>query len=73
MATLAHADTSRPAFSRLRAFFKSVGAALVRSGEYSSRVRMVERYQNMSDEELAKRGIKRDDIVRHVFGDLFYC
>ncbi len=28
--------------------------------------------QNMSDDQLAKRGIKREDIARHVFGDLNY-
>ena len=26
----------------------------------------------LSDEELAKRGLRREDIPRHVFRDLFY-
>jgi len=26
----------------------------------------------LSDEELAKRGLKRDDVVKHVFSDIMY-
>jgi len=26
----------------------------------------------LSDEELAPRGMKRDDVVKHVFGDIMY-
>jgi hypothetical protein len=31
----------------------------------------VRRLQALSDAELAKRGIARDDIVRHVFAEVF--
>ena len=33
------------------------------------RVREIERLQSLSDAELAKRGIARDQIVHHVFRD----
>lgn len=38
-----------------------------------SRRGLIEELSAKSDEELAKMGIKRDDIVRHVFQDLFYA
>ena len=33
---------------------------------------VIDESQSMSDEQLAKRGLKREDIARHVFRDLFY-
>lgn len=52
--------------------FAAIGAALVRSAENTGRVRRLERLQEKSDAELAKMGLKREDIVRHVFRDLYY-
>lgn len=43
---------------------------LVAMAEANGRVKQVERLQAMSDAELARRGIKRDEIVYHVFRDL---
>ena len=40
--------------------------------ETNSRVKEVEHLNHLTDAELAKRGIKREDIVRHVFRDTFY-
>lgn len=40
--------------------------------ERNPRVQQVEKLQAMSDDELAQRGLKRDDIARHVYRDLFY-
>lgn len=40
--------------------------------EANPRLQQAARLQAMSDAELAKRGIARDEIVRHVFGDLYY-
>ncbi len=45
---------------------------MVRIAETNGRAKTVERLSMMSDAELAKRGIKREDIVRHVFKDMFY-
>ena len=40
---------------------------LVSIGEANSMVRQVNALQALSDAELAERGIKREDIARHVF------
>ncbi|WP_376873722.1 hypothetical protein [Albirhodobacter sp. R86504] len=37
-----------------------------------SRTREIERLNALSDEKLAELGVKRDDIVYHVFRDQFY-
>ncbi|WP_292286400.1 DUF1127 domain-containing protein [Marivita sp.] len=38
----------------------------------NSRIREVERLQMLSDESLAAKGIKREEITRHVFRDVFW-
>ncbi|MSU90178.1 DUF1127 domain-containing protein [Rhodobacteraceae bacterium 2CG4] len=42
---------------------------LVEIGAASGRMQELERLQAMSDEELAELGLRREDIVRHVFRD----
>ncbi len=54
-------------------FFKMLGRAITAHAEYHGRVRQIERLQLMSDAELAKRGIRRDEIAQHVFRDMFYA
>lgn len=49
--------------------FRAIGNFLVLIMENNSRVQLVERLNAMSDEQLAAKGIKRDDIVRYVFRD----
>ncbi|MEP2640785.1 hypothetical protein [Roseobacter sp.] len=56
----------------IRGFFAAIGSALVQSSAYTGRVRQVEALQAKTDEELAAMKIKREDIVQHVFHDLFY-
>ena len=41
-------------------------------GEANPRLRRIEALQKLSDAELAERGIRREDIVRHVFHDVYY-
>ncbi|MCI5110096.1 MAG: DUF1127 domain-containing protein [Marivita sp.] len=57
-------------------FFSSLLDGLTRGlsqvAEANSRIREVERLQALSDEALAAKGIRRDDIVRHVFRDLYW-
>lgn len=57
-------------------FFSSLLDGLTRGMsqvvEANSRIREVERLQAMSDEALASKGIRRDDIVRYVFRDLYW-
>ncbi|MHA7888498.1 hypothetical protein [Roseicyclus sp.] len=73
MATQTLHAPSRPL--RLAAPVKGVFAALARAFAASSgaqaRYDRVRRLQALSDAELAERGIARDDIVRHVFSDIF--
>lgn len=53
-------------------FFETIFNALVRMAESSSRNKEVEALQRLSDEQLAAKNIRRDDIVRHVFRDVMY-
>lgn len=62
----------RSIWTIIAAGFAAIGAALVRSAENTGRMRRLERLRAMSDAELAKMGLRRDDIVRHVFRDLYY-
>ncbi|MCA8880300.1 MAG: DUF1127 domain-containing protein [Rhodobacteraceae bacterium] len=56
----------------LAAPFKALLNVLVHLAEASPRMRAIQKYQAMSDAELAARGLTRDEIVHHVFGDKFY-
>lgn len=38
----------------------------------SPRMRQIERLSAMSDEQLESRGLKREEIVQHVFRDVMY-
>lgn len=49
--------------------FVAIGNALVAVAEASSRTEEIEFLQSQTDEELAARGLTRDEIVRHVFAD----
>ncbi|WP_299410438.1 hypothetical protein [uncultured Roseobacter sp.] len=59
-------------FGALRSFFASIGTALMVSSSYNARAQMVQALQAKSDEELAALNIKREEIVHHVFRDLYY-
>lgn len=59
-------------FGGLRRFFAGFGEALDRAYASNSRMQELERLRNMSDAELAERGLQRDRIVHHVFRDLYY-
>ena len=61
-----------PLGHRLGAPFRAIGRVLVKIAENNDRVRKVQALHSLSDAELARRGLKRDDIVRHVYGDYFY-
>ncbi|MCC1494910.1 DUF1127 domain-containing protein [Cognatishimia sp. F0-27] len=55
-----------------RGFLRAIGDFFALITESNWRVREAERLQAMSDRELAQRGLRREDIGRHVFRDLFY-
>ncbi|MCR8550354.1 DUF1127 domain-containing protein [Salipiger sp. P9] len=61
-------DTS-PFLYRLLAGF---GKIIVAVGEANPRMKKVDALQRLSDAELAERGLRREDIVRHVFHDVYY-
>lgn len=65
--------------SAIPSFWNGLGAALstlgkkfVSIGENHPRMKRIEALQALSDEELAKRGLTRATIMRHVFADSYY-
>lgn len=56
-------------FSRL---FASLARGLEAHHHVASRRDAIEKLEAKSDEDLAKMGLKREDIPYHVFRDLFY-
>lgn len=73
---MAHTTTHIPASGSILApvakFFSALGTAFVSMGEASSKMRQVNALQALSDEELADRGLKREDIARYVFSDCYW-
>jgi hypothetical protein len=57
---------------RIGGTFAAIGRAFVTATEANSRIDRVQALNALSDEELAARGIRRDQIVHHVFRDLYY-
>ncbi|MGC9418544.1 MAG: DUF1127 domain-containing protein [Rhodovulum sp.] len=45
---------------------------LVRMMENHPHSRQIERLNAMSDEDLAAKGVTRQDVVRHIFRDRYY-
>ncbi|MDE4133159.1 hypothetical protein PXK00_08550 [Phaeobacter sp. QD34_3] len=52
--------------------FVVIGNGLIAMGEANDRSRKVRTLMALSDAELAERGLKRDEIVQHVFSDVYY-
>lgn len=67
---MAHTDN----MTRTSGFFTSIaqgiGRGFVNLAETNARSRQVERLNALSDEALKKRGLRREDIARHVFRDV---
>lgn len=55
----------------LAATFQAFGNAVAASAAAEARLEEVRRLQSCSDEKLAELGLKRDDIVRHVFREIY--
>ncbi|WP_299424899.1 DUF1127 domain-containing protein [uncultured Shimia sp.] len=53
----------------LTAPFRAIGNGLIAIMESNSRVQYVDRLNAMTDAQLEAKGIKRDEIVQHVFRD----
>lgn len=52
--------------------FNAIGRFFVAVMENNSRIKRVDALNALSDEQLAERGLRREDIVRHVFGDYMH-
>ncbi len=72
MAYASQTTASHGALSAVQHFFQAIGNALVAMAEANPRMKKVQALQRMTDEELAARGLKREDIVRVVFHDVLY-
>lgn len=59
------ADRPRGLWARMADILDRLAAAQSRAGE-------VERLNAKTDAELARMGLKREDIARHVFRDILY-
>ena len=55
-----------------RSVFRAIGDFFSLITESNWRVREAQRLHAMSDAQLAARGLRREDIARHVFRDVFY-
>ena len=53
----------------LRSIGSAVYSGMQKVAEANSRSHKIEFLQSLSDAELKRRGIAREDIVRHVFAD----
>lgn len=74
MAHAAHytAPTALGVLSLLAKPFIALGSGLVAIGEANTRYQTLNKLMDLSDADLAKRGLKRDDLVHHVFSDSYY-
>ncbi len=61
-----------PREGALTRFFRALARALDAQQSMEARRAQILRLNRMTDAELAQKGIKREDIARHVFSDLFY-
>ena len=67
--TASQGHASAPFLSRV---LNAIGNTIVAMGEANPRLRRVEALQRLSDAELSEKGLRREDIVRHVFHDVYY-
>jgi uncharacterized protein YjiS (DUF1127 family) len=66
-------DFAAPKASGFFARFTAKLADLIESIALSgSRAQLIEELNNLTDAELAAKGLRRDDIVRYVFADKMY-
>jgi hypothetical protein len=69
---VAAGDILKQAGRSVLRFFGHIFDALAFAAEGNRRLKVVERLQAKSDEELAAMGLRREDIVRHAFRDVFF-
>lgn len=70
---MAHIHTNAaPTGNIFAALYDGFINAMVHIAESNSRMQKVQKLQAMTDAELAQRGLTRDSIVQHVFGDVMH-
>ncbi|TCO73073.1 DUF1127 domain-containing protein [Rhodovulum euryhalinum] len=65
---VAHTDVS----GRKGSILLAVLDMLIRVMENHPHTRQIERLNALSDEDLAARGLTRQDVIRHIFRDRYY-
>lgn len=69
MATIARANGKTEfSLATILAPFRALGRALVALAEASPRMRELERLNNLSDRDLAARGLTREGEIRRILG-----
>ena len=69
-----HITPARPSFAaRIGHALSTFGRAFTRARAAQARFDAVQRLNAKSDAELARMGLKREDIAHHVFKDLYYA
>ena len=72
MATIVDVQQDNRIAAGLNRVFKGIFNFLVSISTAQSRVRQIEFLCALTDEELAERGLSRQDIVRYVYRDAYY-
>jgi len=70
--SVAAGDIVKSAIAAVAGFFRSIGKSMMSAAEANHRLKTVERLQAKSDAELTAMGLRREDIIRHVFRDVFF-
>lgn len=68
----AHAPHAPALPKGIRNFFAGIGNGLVAYTERHARLSEIDQLNALSDKELENLGIRRENIVAHVFADNFY-
>ncbi|WIY26137.1 hypothetical protein [Parasedimentitalea psychrophila] len=58
----------RSPFAVLKRGLSAIFMGLINVVEANPRYRQIQQLQALSDEQLVRKGLRRDDIVMHVFG-----
>ena len=72
MATIVDVPQGNRIAAGLNSLFNGILNFLVSISTAQSRVRQIEFLCALTDEELAERGLSRQDIVRYVYRDAYY-
>lgn len=73
MAHVSHYTPSAPAIAQLISKpFVAIGNFMVSMAEANTRSQKLQQLMDLSDAQLAERGLKRDNLVHHVFSDSYY-